>query len=91
MEIKPVDESGDHRTGSVIGLSTTEIAEKIGFPANVDDDESKVKYSWGFTVDGERCGVWDYKGSHRHKIFSTWGPREALRKVFGEHYGSDRD
>lgn len=83
--ILPVDEVGDSRTSTIEGLTVAQVTERIGFPANCDDDPSKVVNSWGFTVDGERCGVWDYKGSHRFKSFSAWGPREALEKVFGKH------
>lgn len=82
--ILPVDRGGDSRTSSIDGLTHAQIVERIGFPANVQDDESKVKYSWGFTVDGERCGVWDYKGSHEFNSWSAFGPRAALNKVFGD-------
>lgn len=83
--IMPVNEVGDHRTGSLIGLTAEQISEKLGFKPNVNDDPDKVKYSWGFTVDGVRCGIWDYRGSYRGKEFSTFGPYEALVKVFGVH------
>ena len=83
--ILPVDETGDSRTATIEGLTVAEIAEKLGFKPNCEDDPYKVVNSWGFTVDGERCGVWDYKGSHHFKSFSAWGPMEALKKVFGDH------
>lgn len=84
--ILPVDEVGDHAQHSIQGLNAKQIAKIIGFPANCSkDDPYKVKYSWGFTVDGVRCGVWDYKGSYEDNYFSAFGPIEALRKLFGDN------
>lgn len=86
--IKPDSRGGDCRTGTLTDISVSEINKLLGFRPNISDDPDKVKHSWGFTVDGVRCGVWDYKGSHRVKLFSTWGPGAALRKVFGDHYSA---
>jgi len=85
LDIQPVNETGDHRTGEIVGLTAAQIAERIGFPANCKDDPYKVENSWGFTVNGVRCGVWDYKGSHLASVprFSAFGPIESLRLVFG--------
>lgn len=83
--IKPVSEPGDSRTAGVDGLTVAQVEKLIGFSANCKDDPSKVKHSWGFTVDGVRCGVWDYKGSERDNSFSAWGPLSALKKVFGNN------
>lgn len=80
-KIAPVDRAGDSRTGSLSSeLSVEDINTILGFPPNVQDDPDKVKYSWGFTIDGVRCGIWDYRGGR----WSTFGPREAFVKVFGE-------
>ena len=79
-KIEAVDQAGEHKQFTVNpNLTPGDVTRMIGFPANVKDDPDKVKRSWGFTVDGERCGVWDYKGSR----WSAWGPLEALQKVFG--------
>jgi hypothetical protein len=86
MKIEATSQAGDYRTGSLQNITVSEINKLLGFKPNVIDDPTKVEHSWGFTVDGERCGVWDYKGSARHKSFSTFGPAEALRKVFGDRY-----
>ncbi len=83
MNIKPINKVGDSRTGSLINITVEEINNLLGFTANCKDDPSKVKHSWGFTVDGVRCGVWDYKGSEEYNSFSTFGPHESLKKVFG--------
>ena len=86
MQITPTDQPGDSRTGSLSGITAAQINEILGFKPNVKDDPYKVKYSWGFHVDGVRCGVWDYKGSGEHGMFSTFGPSSALRSLFGDNY-----
>jgi len=83
--IIPINITGDCRQGTLRGLNINEITKRLGFSPNVEDDPDKVEFSWGFTVDDERCGVWDYKGSALTKTFSTFGPIEALRKVFGDY------
>jgi len=88
MKIEPVDQLGDSRTGSLEDLSYADICRILGFKPNLRDDPDKVRYSWGFTVDGVRCGIWDYKGSHRSNRWSTFGSAETLRAVFGTHYTS---
>ena len=82
MKILPVNQVGDCREGMLTGLSVADVTRILGFVPNCDDDPDKVENSWGFTVDGVRCGVWDYKGFE----FSTFGPHETLRKVFGKNY-----
>lgn len=81
LNIVPNREGGSHKTGSLSEMLTvSDIKEKLGFGANRDDDTSKVKHSWSFTVNGKQCAIWDYKGSR----WSTFGPREAFVKIFGE-------
>lgn len=87
--ILPVNEAGDSRTGTINGLTTKQVEERIGFPPNLKGDPDKVKHEWGFTVNGMRCGVWDYKGSEDYNQFSTFGPLKALHLVFGENYVPD--
>lgn len=71
--IVAVNQAGDHNTGSMpSGITVAQINKVLGFKPNIDDDESKVKYSWGFTVDGKRAGIWDYKG-HRWSIYDPDG------------------
>lgn len=85
LEILPADQGGSHRTTSITGLTVEQITERIGFAPNIEDDPYKVENSWGFTVNGVHCGVWDYKGSHKCAVpsFSAYGPIETLRLVFG--------
>lgn len=86
MNIKPVNKPGSHRQGTICGLSAAQIQEVLGFSANVKDDPYKVRYSWGFTVDGVQCGIWDYKGSHYFNSFSFYGPKEIMVSLFGTDY-----
>ena len=79
MKIEPVDQPGKYRTGKLNSRIHPEDIEKIlGFPANIDDDPDKVKYSWGFLADGHQCGIWDYKDSR----WSTYGPQTVFDQLF---------
>jgi hypothetical protein len=79
MTIEPCDRPGDHLTGNIDRAYTVrEITRILGFPPNVQDDPSKVKHSWGFTVDGQHCGIWDYKGCR----WSAFGPQEVFDTLF---------
>jgi hypothetical protein len=40
-------------------------------------EDPKVNYRWEFTVDGEECAIWDYRGTR----WSAYGPREAFEKL----------
>lgn len=90
MKIEPVEKFfGTHRNGGLTDISKPQIDKILGFKANVIDDPDKVKYSWAFTVDGVKCAIWDYKGSYREKFYSTFGPADVLKKVFGDYYHSE--
>jgi hypothetical protein len=83
MKILPVNKAGDNRTGRISStISKEQIIEILGFAPNVEDDPDKVENSWGFTVDGVRCGIWDYKSCQ----WSTFGPHEIFQKLFGSFY-----
>lgn len=80
MRIQPIDEPGAHATGSLSSsLTVDQINKVLGFAPNVRDDPDKVKHSWGFLADGEPCGIWDYRG----RRWSTYGPPEIFRQLFG--------
>jgi hypothetical protein len=83
MIIEPSDIAGSHRTGTLKNVTVADISRVLGFEANIEDDPYKVVNSWGFTVDGERCAIWDYKGSHTYNSFSTFGPRAVFEQLFG--------
>jgi hypothetical protein len=88
IKIIPDPHAGPHRTGELTGVSFPEICTVLGFPPNVDDDPNKVKYSWGFTIDGENFGIWDYKGGWQYNEWSTYGNKAVLRELFGSEYVS---
>ena len=81
MEIKPINTAGSYKTGFLPDhITAKQIAEILGFPPNIEDDPDKVENSWGFTVDGVICGIWDYKGYR----WSTFGPSSVFDKLFGD-------
>lgn len=83
MKIKPIDyHIASYKTGAIVGYSTEDIINKLGFKPNVNDDPGKVESSWCFEVDGEECAIWDWKGSQYHKVFSTFGPSEIFANLF---------
>lgn len=82
MKIIPIPESGDCRTGTLSDVTVQDINKVLGFTPNVQDDPCKVEFSWGFTADGIRCGIWDYKGSAAFRSFSTFGPRKVFESLF---------
>lgn len=69
-----------------IHTTRSHIIQILGFEPNVEDDADKVENSWGFQVDGVRCAIWDYKGSHHDDIWSTFGPKEIFLKLFPNNY-----
>lgn len=79
VKITAIDQPGDSKTGRLKpGLSVQYITSVLGFPPNVVDDVSKVKHSWGFKVDGVRCGIWDYCGGR----WTVYDPNNVLCKIF---------
>jgi hypothetical protein len=86
MRIVPVSDVASHKTGRIVGLTKAQIDKVLGFEPNVDDDPYKVKYSWAFNAGGRDCAIWDWKGSHKLREFSAYGPKEVLSKLFGTSY-----
>lgn len=85
-KVVPINEAGSHRTGTLVRVSKKRVDEVLGFKPNVPDDETKVKYSWGFKYRGHKCGIWDYYGSWRNEEFSTFGPKEVFEELFGTEH-----
>ena len=80
MIVQMVDRSGPYKTGSLPHtISLAQIVAVLG-PSNISDDEDKVTHSWGFTIDGELCGIWDFKGTR----WSTFGPVDKILELLGE-------
>lgn len=79
MHITMTNTPGRCQTGTLpTTVTLAQIVAVLG-PANVRDDPWKVTHSWGFAIDGEACGIWDFKG-HR---WSTYGPVEKLLPLLG--------
>lgn len=83
MKIVPVKNIGSHKQGTLIELTKEDIVLMLGFEPNINDDPYKVKYSWGFTVDGVECAIWDWKGSHSFYEWSFYGPAKKFIDIFG--------
>lgn len=79
MNIQPATNIASCRQGSLTNVSYEKIVEVLGEP-NMDDDPDKVRYSWGYTVDGQEVAIWDYKGSR----WSYYGDHALLKRLFGE-------
>jgi len=86
MKINAINTAGQSRTGTLYDINVATITEVLGFAPNVIDDPDKVVNSWGFEIDGQKFGIWDYKGSHHMGQFSTYGDGEVLYKLFPAHY-----
>lgn len=85
--IQPVDVPGDRRQHTLIRLVTGGISARLGFSPNVDEGDRRL--SWGFTVDGERCGVWSSAaGPCSMGLWSAFGPLDKLVEVFGAEHVS---
>ena len=84
--ITPVNKVGPYRTGTLENISYDEIVEVIGEP-NCVDDPDKVRYSWGFKVDGKYAAIWDYRGSHYYNSWSTFDPEDVLPTLFPHLFG----
>lgn len=75
MIITPYSVPGRYKTGSLSPYITPkEIERVLGFPPNIQDDSFKVTHSWGFLLDGQPCGIWDYCGQR----WSTFGDVQQL-------------
>jgi len=83
MNIIPVDRAGQYKMATLSNYTKDQIEQILGFAPNIKDDPSKVSYSWGFTIDGELCGIWDYYHSHNQNEWSVFGPISTLQKLFG--------
>lgn len=81
-EIKPATHSGGQIRAFIIGLTSVEVRDRIGFDSNVDEDQDRgYGASWSFTVNGEPCTVW-----YRNRTARAWGDRDGLERVFGREH-----
>ena len=82
VTIKPEPLTGTYRTARLTGLTKEDIVKALGFEPNAEDDPDKVVNSWSFTIDGNACAIWDYKGSHLLNIWSAFDPFGKLYSIF---------
>jgi hypothetical protein len=79
-----LDEPEFHSTSRMGGLSpsltTHQISTRLGVNPTLGSHDGKVSYRWQFTVNGELCAVWDYKGTR----WSYYGPKATMAAVFGD-------
>lgn len=73
-----------YRTGGLQNLSATQIINVLGMKPNVEDDPDKVVNSWQFTINGNPCAIWDYRGSHYAQMWSVYDPSNSLTLLFGK-------
>jgi len=87
MEIAKYDDFVQSSYQFTVKGTPNQIAEVLGFPSNYDDDASKVKNSWAFTVDGAGpFAIWDYKTfpeDDERTEFSAFGDEEVFERIFG--------
>lgn len=83
MQITPINKPGKQATGILVGITVEAINTILGFEPNVEDDPDVVTNSWGFEIDGKEFGIWDYLCSQDREMFSTYGHKETLKKLFG--------
>ena len=91
MNIVPVDRAGPSRTSTLDLATPADIEKVLGFPPNIEDDPDKVKYSWGFEVDGKFAAIWDYKGSYKLRVFSTYDPDGIIATLFNRSTDDDEE
>ena len=73
-----------YRTGGLKNLTPNQIVNILGMKPNVEDDPDKVVNSWQFTVNGNPCAIWDYRGSHLVQLWSVYDPSNSLTLLFGK-------
>lgn len=91
MQIQYTSEESPYRTGTLRGLTISEIEQKL---AGIKPDsrctaDQKVSLSWRFLADGRLCGIWDYRRSYRLRgELSTYGDNKVFAELFGSAYSA---
>lgn len=71
---------GTYKTGALPdSLTENDIEQVLGFAPTISCDR-KVTRSWFFQVNGNPCGIWDYKGER----WSTFDHAKVLPVLFAE-------
>jgi hypothetical protein len=77
-----LDGVSSHKTGSLDpSITEKKITETLGVEPDKFNDE-KVTVEWSFAWKGQPCAIWDYRGAQ----WSTYGPPEAFRELFGRQW-----
>ena len=84
MKIIPLSSVASYKQGTLVGVTYDQIVTKLGFKPNVQDDTSKVRWSWGFQVSGHKMAIWDWRGSADDNRWSFFGPSDVMADFFGE-------
>lgn len=88
FDVVPDSRAGAFRNGTLTNVTYEDIVTALGFTPNVDDDKTKVAYSWGFRCRGKLCSIWSYYNSHRDLTWSTYGDPEVFEHLFPSKYQS---
>lgn len=75
------------RTGGLSHISEAQITERLGFHPTRDSAEGQSDQEWRFRVDEHDCSIWDFQGSGRNLVWSTYGPAEIFSAIFGWRAG----
>ncbi len=62
-----------YRQFTLHNLTPDMITSRLGFSCNVQDDASKVRYSWAFLVNERFCALWDYNNSCDRQEWNAFG------------------
>lgn len=81
VRIEAAQFEGGHRTGS-LKATGRQIVAALGFEQNGPDMGDEWLPGWQFTVDGVNCAIWARASQYGVSTWSTYGPREALAKIF---------
>jgi hypothetical protein len=86
MLIQPSNEFAPYRTGTLTGISKEQIFAALPDATFRDKPaaDKKVTMEWAFLANGQLCGIWDYRGIR----FSTYGPAQIFKTLFGRAYSS---
>ena len=89
MQIESTTQEPPHRTGTLKGLTFTEIQQMLPdiSPDTRPSADRKVTIMWRFLANGKSCGIWNYRRSHEVLgELSTFGPDEIFHALFGKAY-----
>jgi len=89
MQIESTDQEPPYRTGTLKGLTLSEIQQALpGIePDTRPSADRKVTLMWRFLADGQPCGLWNYRMTLETRgELSTFGPDGILTTLFGQAY-----